>query len=186
MPNGVKFCLLQGRVAFFCFFNKALVGSFAVAVLFDDTTGKSGHCGVAAAFGNNLITAVRPAVHICIKVLAGQIFGEGHLAGIQFNFRVCRTEKEPGGIQSFGIEVWEDGVDQLFHLAVCRSIGHIFNGKQHMELGPRGFAVFLPHMGTTVMNRKGNAEKSQLDIFRRDPVLWVLGVVIVAVYGQAV
>ena len=55
-----------------------------------------------------------------------------------------------------------------------------------MELGTSGFTVFLAHMKATVVNGKGNAGKSRLDISRSDPIGRVLGVVVVAVHGKAV
>ena len=47
-------------------------------------------------------------------------------------------------------------------------------------------AVLLTHMGTAVVNGEGDAGECFLDIFRSNPVRRVLGVVIVAVYGQTV
>ena len=55
-----------------------------------------------------------------------------------------------------------------------------------MELGTSGFTVFLAHMKATVVNGKGNAGKSRMDISRSDPIGRVLGVVVVAVHGKAI
>ena len=55
-----------------------------------------------------------------------------------------------------------------------------------MELGTSGFAVFLTHMKAAVVNGKGNAGKSRLNISRSDPIGRILGVVIVTVHRQTV
>lgn len=55
-----------------------------------------------------------------------------------------------------------------------------------MELGTSGLTVLFPHMEPAVMDGKGNARKSCLDICWSDPIGRVLGVVIVTVNGQAI
>ena len=55
-----------------------------------------------------------------------------------------------------------------------------------MELGTSGFAVFLTHIEAAVVNGKGNAGESRLNISRSDPIGRVLGVVIVTVHRQTV
>ena len=186
VPNGRQFLLFQRRDAFIRFFHEALESGVIVTVLFDDATCKTGHGGITAAFGNDLVAAVRAAAHIGIEVIPGQILTEGHLAGENLHLWFCRAEEESGGIQSLGIEIRENGVDQLLHFAVCRSIRHIINGKQHMELGTGGFAVFLTHIEATVVNGKGNAGKSRLNISRSNPIGGIIGVVIVTVHGETV
>lgn len=81
-----------------------------------------------------------------VEVIGRQKLSKCHITGIQFHLRVCRTEKEPGGVQSVGVEVWEYGVDQLFQTAVSVGVGYVFNGKQHMEFGSWYFAIFFAHM----------------------------------------
>ena len=55
-----------------------------------------------------------------------------------------------------------------------------------MELGTSGFAVFLTHMETAVMNGETYTGKSRTNIFRGDPIGGVLGVIVVTVNRQAV
>ena len=98
VPDGHQFLLFQRRGAFFRFFHKALESGVVVSVLFDNTTGKAGHGGITASFGNDLGAAVETTGHIRIKILCGQILAQGHLTGENLYLRLCRSEEEPGGI----------------------------------------------------------------------------------------
>ena len=49
-------------------------GFFRITVLFDDATGEAGHGGIAAAFHDELCTAVGTTGHIRIEVICGQVF----------------------------------------------------------------------------------------------------------------
>ena len=186
MPDGHQFLLFQGRIALVGFLHEALESGIVVTVLFDDATGKAGHGSITAAFVNNLCAAVCTLGHICIKIICGQILAQGHFTRVKFDLWVRRSEKETGSIQSLCIEIRENGIDQFLHFAVCGGVRHILNGKQDMELGTSGFAVFLSHMKAAVVNGKGNAGKSRLNISRSDPIGRVLGVVIVTVHRQTV
>ena len=186
VPNGHQFLLFQRRSAFVRFFHKAVEGFFAVTIFLDNATGKAGHSGVTASFGNNLRATVGTAGQIRIEIVSGKIFAQGHLAGVHFHLWGSCAEEEPGGIQRLGIEVWENGIDQLLHFAVSGSVRHVLDGKQHMELRPGGFSILFTHMEPAVMHRKTDAGKCGLDICRGDPIGRVLGVVIVTVHGQAI
>ena len=186
MPDGHQFLLFQRRGAFIRLFHKAVERFFAVTVFLDDATGKAGHGCITAAFGNDLVATVRTAAHIGIEVIPGQVLTEGHLAGENLHLGFCRAKEETGGIQSLGVEVREDGIDQLLHFAVGCRVGHALNGKQHMELGTSGLAVLLAHMETAVMDGKGDAGECRLYISRSDPIGRILGVVIVTVHGETV
>ena len=178
--------MFQRRSAFIRFFHKAVECFFAVAVFLDDTTGKTGHSGITATFGNDLRAPVGTAGHICVKIFCGQILTEGHFAGVQFDLRVRRSKEETGSIQCLGVEIRENGVDQFLHFTVCCSICHVLNGKQHVELGTSGFAVFLTHIKAAVVNGKCNARKSRPDISGSDPIVRILGVVVIAVHRKTV
>ena len=105
---------------------------------------------------------------------------------VQFHFRICCAEEEPRGVQSFGIEVGEDGVDQLLHTAVRYGIRHALDGEQHMELRAGRLAVLLTHVVAAVVNGECDTGKSRTDIRRSDPIRGILGVVVVTVHRQTI
>ena len=185
VPNSHQFLLIKRRGAFFCFFQETVKCGFVIAVLFDDTTGKAGHCCVTASFGNSGYT-LTIVYHIRIEVFCGQELTQSHITLDDFHFRGCGAKEETSSIQGFGIKVREDCIDQLLHFAVSGSIGHPINGKQNVELGACGFAVLFTHMGTAVVNCKSNAGKCLLNILNGYPIGRVLGVVIVTIHGQTI
>lgn len=77
-------------------------------------------------------------------------------------------------------------VAQLLQLGVDGGVGDTVDGEEHMEFGPCGLSVFYLHMVAAVVNRKGHVRECRRDILRRLPVSRIVGVVVVAVHGQAV
>lgn len=69
-----------------------------------------------------------------------------------------------------GIGVWIDGVDQLLHIAVASRVCNKANGKQRMEFGASGFAIFLAHIIEAIMNSKGDAGEWLHDIGWHHPI----------------
>ena len=183
VPDGCELFAVKRRFAFCRLLQKGTVCFVGIAVLLDDTAGKAGEGSIAAAFpydGGHIAGR-----HICVKIVLKKR-GQIELTFIQFHFGTGCTEKEAGGIKCIGVKIGEDGADEFFHIAVSDGIRHRFNRKKDMELRSCRFSVFLPHMGTAVVNGECNTGKSCLDICRHDPVAWVLGVVVVAVNRQTV
>ena len=113
-------------------------------------------------------------------------FLQGKYTGIEFHLRLFCAKEEPRRIQCVGIEEREDAVDAPFQVAVCHGGCYFIGLEKAVKLGPRYFPALGHHMVPAEMHRKGDVRKSLLDTLRRDPVLWVFGVVVVAVYRQTV
>ena len=122
-----------------------------------------GQRGVAAAFWNDDV-AIAAGVHVGVKIVVSKEGGKRHRTVENLYFWHLCPEEEPSGIECLGIEVREDGVDQLFHLAVLAGIGNPVNGEEDVELRPCSFAAFGFHVITAVMNRKGNTGESCSDV----------------------
>ena len=186
VPDGVQFTVLQRRDTLGGLVQKRLIRLVCVTVFLDDATGKAGHGGVPAALrddGALTETAVR---QLGVKIVLLQKFGQVHPAWIERDLCCGGAEEESGGIQRIGVKVREDGVDQLLHIAVERRVGHIVDGKEHMEFGPRSLPVLLPHMEAAEVNGKGDAGKVLGYVLRGNPVLRVLRVVVVAIHRETV
>ena len=162
-----------------------LSGFLGVAVALQDLPGEVRHGGVPASFLNDKI-AIPATVHVGIKVIVREEGGQGHGTVENLHLRVLGAEEESGGIQRLGVEVREDGVDQLFQAGILLGIGHRVDGEEHMELRSRRFAVFHLHVVAAVVDRKGDSGKGVSDVGRVLPILRVLTVVVVTVHRQAV
>ena len=180
MPNGSEFLIVKGRIAESGTFDEGIVGFLGIAVFLDDTPRKARHRGITASFGNNRRRC--PVRHIRIKVILEE-GGKVDISLIQFNLGVGCPEEETSGIEGVGVKIRKDGVDEPFHIAVCDSIGHRVNGKENVELGSCCLAVFLTHIRTAVVNGKGHTGECFKNICGHYPIVRVLGVVIVTVYG---
>ena len=93
------------------------------------------HGGVATAFGNDDV-AVAAGVHVGVEIVVGKEGGQRHRAVEDLGLWLLGPEKEPSGIEGFGVEIREDAVDQLFHLAVLAGIGDPVDGEEDVELRP--------------------------------------------------
>ena len=183
VPNGGEFLIVKGRLTFRCLFDESVIGFFGITVFLDDTTRKARHCGVSATFGNDGGHTV--SGHIRIEVLLEKL-GKVDASFVKLHLRVGCAEEEPCCIQGVGVEIREHRIDELFHIAVCNGIGHMVDGKENVELGASCLAVFLTHIGTAVVNGKGDTGECFKDICGHYPIVRILGVVIVAIYGQAI
>ena len=124
--------------------------------------------------------------HIFIKQVLIQKLRQIHASGIKRHLSGSSAEEETCRIQRLCIKIWKDGVDQLLHVAIQRSVGAVFNREQHMEFRSGRFAVFLTVMETAEMDSEGNSRKSLHHIFRCHPVSRIFRMVIIAVHRQTV
>ena len=186
VPDGGQLQRFQRRDAFCCLVQKCLVGFFRIAVLLDDPTGETGHGSVTAAFRDDRVAVVLAVRHAIVEGVLLQKLSQVHAARIQSDICRAGSEEEAGGVKRLGVEVREDGIDQLLHIAVEGGVGHIVNGKQNMELGSGRLSVFLPHIEAAVVDGEGHAGESLHDVLRRLPTGWVFGVVVITVHRQAV
>ena len=134
-----------------------------IAEAFQDASSIMGQRGVAAAFGNDDV-AIAAGVHVGVKIVVSKEGSKRHRAVEDFDLRLLCTEEEPSGIECLGVKVREDGVYQLFHLAVLAGFGDSINGEEDVELRPCSFAAFGFHVIAAVMNRKGNTGKSSSNV----------------------
>ena len=174
MPDGVQFTVLQRRHTLGGLVQERLIRFVGIPVLFDDATGEAGHGGVSAALRDNgalTKTAVRQRG---IEIVLLQKLGQVHPARIQGDLGCGSAKEEPGRVESIGVEVWENGIDQLLHIAVERRVGHIVDGKENVELGSCRFTVFLPHIEAAEVDGKGDARKLLENVLRGNPVFRVL------------
>ena len=122
-----------------------------------------GQRGVAAAFGNDDV-AIAAGVHVGVKIVVSKEGGQRHRAVKDFDLWLLCTEEEPSSIECLGVEVREDGVYQLFHLAVLAGFGDLIKSEEDVELRPCSFATFGFHVIAAVVNRKGNTGKSSSNV----------------------
>ena len=185
MPDGGKLGVIQRWHTFSGFLQEGLVCLFGIAVFLDDTTGEAAHGSITASFRDNGMVKVALR-HILIKQVLIQKFCQIHASGIERYLGGSSAEEETCRIQRLRIKIREDGIDQLLHVAVQRSVGAVFNREQHMELGPCCLAVFLTVMEAAEMDSEGDARKSLHHIFRCHPVSRIFRMVIIAVHRQTV
>ena len=186
VPNGHQFLLLKRRGAFFRFIHKALEGGISITVLFDDATGKSGHGGITTALCDDLGCAEARLTHSGIKLSSGKKLSKGHKAIKHLNLCIRRAEVETGCIQGFGIEIRENGTEQLFKSGIFLGIGYRVYGEKSMELRSGGSAVFDLHVVTAVMDSKLHTWERIGNVIWGFPVSRVIGVVVIAFHGQAI
>ena len=169
MPDCIKLAVIQRRHAGRGLFQKTLVGFFRIAVFLYDDTGKAGHGSVAASFRDHDVFFM-PAGQVCIELIVIQKFREVHATGIELHIRLLCSEEETSSIQSLRIEIWKYGIDQLLHIAIEGSIRYPVDGKEHMELWPCRFAVFLALIKAAVMDGEAYSRKCLQHVCRCDPV----------------
>lgn len=162
-PDAVELRLLQRRLAASGHFRKMLMCLIGIAEAFQDASGIMGQRGVAAAFGNDDV-AIAAGVHGGVKIVVSKEGGQRHRAVEDIDLRLLCTEEEPSSIECLGVEIREDGIYQLFHLAVLAGFGNSINGEEDVELRPCSFATFGFHVIAAVMNRKGNTGESCSDV----------------------
>ena len=156
-----------------------------IPVAFQNTASIMGHGSVAATLGDYQL-AIAAGVHLGIEIIIVQKSVQGHGAVKELHLWFGRSEEEPGGIQRLGIEIRENGADQLFQVAVFLRFLHWINRKQHMELRPGCLTAFYLHVVAAVMNCKGYAWEGIGDIRWIFPIIRVIRVVIVTVHWKAV
>ena len=176
---------IQGRVAVLGIFEKMRMRFFRVAVTLQDSSGVVRHRRVPAAFRDDR-TAIAAIRHIGVEVHVVQEGGQVHRPVKHLDLGLCRAVEETGRIQGLRVEIREDNIDQLLQVAVLVRIGHRVDGKEHMELGPRRFAVLALQVVAGVVDGKGHIRKRLRDIGRIYPVFRILRMIVVAVYRQAV
>ena len=186
VPDGVQLTVLQRRHTLGGLVQESLIRLIGITVLFDDATGEAGHGGVSAALRDNGALTKTAVRQLGIEIVLLQKLGQVHPARIQRDLCCGGAEEEPGRVECIGIKVRENGIDQLLHIAVERRVGHIVDGKEHMEFGSRSLSVFLPHIEAAEMDGKGDAGKLLENILRSNPVLRVLRVVVVTIHREAV
>ena len=169
MPDCIELAVIERRHTGCGLFQKALVGFFCIAVFLDDDSGKAGHGGVTASFRDHDVLFVA-AGQICIELVVIQKFREIHATGIELHIRLLCSKKEASSIQRLRIEIWEDGIDQLLHIAIKGSIRHPVDGKEHMKLRPCRFAIFFALIKSAVMDGETHSGKCLQHICRCDPV----------------
>ena len=130
-----------------------------IAEAFQNASGIVGHGGVATAFGNDDV-AVAAGVHVGVEIVVGKEGGQRHRAVEDLDLWLLGPEKEPSGIEGFGVEIREDAVDQLFHLAVLAGIGDPVDGEEDVELRPWCLATLFLHMIAAVVDREGYTGES--------------------------
>ena len=174
VPDGVQFTVLQRRHTLGGLVQERLIRLVGITVLFDDATGEAGHGGVSAALRDNGTLTKAAVRQLSIEIVLLQKLGQVHPARIQRDLCCGGAEEEPGRVEGIGVKVREDRVDQLLHIAVERRVGHIVDGKEHMELGPCSFSIFLPHIETAEVDGKGDAGKLLENVLRSNPVFRIL------------
>ena len=185
-PDGLKLRIRERRITLGGFIEEALVGLVGIAVFLNDATGKTGHGGVPASFGDDPVT-IPAAAHVLIKGIGVlQKVGQVHAAFPDLHLGSGRPEKEPGCIQRLRIEIRKDGIDQFLQVAVGGRIRHEVNREQDMELRTGRLAVFLPVVETAVVDGKAHARKGSGHVVRGDPLCGIFGVVVVAIDREAV
>ena len=174
VPDGVQFTVLQRRHTLDGLVQERLIRLVGITVLFDDATGEAGHGGVSAALRDNGTLTKTAVRQFGIEIVLLQKVGQVHPARIQGDLCCGGAEEEPGRVECIGVEVWENGIDQLLHIAVERRVGHIVDGKENVELGSCRFTVFLPHIEAAEVDGKGDAGKLLENVLRGKPVFRVL------------
>ena len=97
------------------------------------------------------------------------------LTSIPFDMTTSSKAEEKGtvvrdGEYTTGIFAGEYGIDQLLHIAIEGSIRYPVDGKEHMELWPCRFAVFLALIKAAVMDGEAYSRKCLQHVCRCDPV----------------
>lgn len=100
--------------------------------------------------------------------------------------RVFGAIEKPGGIHGASIKGGKIHLHPLFHGGVLLGTFHRLNGKQHMGTGAGRFPVLFFLMVSTEVDGKGHIFKCGGHRFRGNPLSRILGMVVVAVHGQAV
>ena len=111
-----------------------------------------------------------PTGQVCIELVVIQKFREVHATGIELHIRLLCSEEETSSIQRLRIEIRKYGIDQLLHIAIEGGICHPVDGKEHVELWPCRFAVFLALIKAAVMDGEAYSRKCLQHVFRCDPV----------------
>ena len=186
VPYGHQLIVIQRRCTLFCFLHEVLEGSIVVAVLFDDTTGKPGHRCITATFCNHLGCVLRVLCHIGIKLVNGKILRKGHKAIKHLHLGIYGAKVEACSIQRLGIEIREDGIKQPFERSIFLCIGYRIDGEECVELGSCCFPVFDLHMVAAVVNSKLHTGKGICNMVWGLPIFRIVGVVVIALHGQAI
>ena len=133
------------------------------------------------------MVAILTAVHILIKSIhILQEFGKVHIAVMDLYISCGGTEEETCRVQCLCIKIRENGINELFHIAVGGSVCHEINREQDMELRPCCLAIFLSFIESAVVDGKAHSGEGSSHIIRSDPVRRFLGVIIITVDREAV
>ena len=188
-PDRFEFSLIQRRVTLSGTIHECLIGLLRVAEALEYTTGEAGHSTVAAAFGDGLgvrILNVPEVLRACIRVIHIHALIECDRAGIQFNLRLVGAEEEMCGVFSAGVKVWEHLMCQLGQTLVFLMVGDFIREQDAVKLGAGCFAALGLHVVAAVVDAQRNIREGPAHIFRRDPFIRVVRVIVVAVLAQTV
>ena len=121
-----------------------------------------------------------------IRVIHVHALIECDRAGIQLNLRLVGAEEEMCGVFSAGVKVREHLMCQLGQTLVFLMVGDFIREQDAVKLGAGCFAALGLHVVAAVVDAQRNIRESPAHIFRRDPFIRVVRVIVVAVLAQTV
>ena len=186
-PNRHKLRIFQRRFALGGALHESVVCFLGIAIALEHTAGEVRHGAVAAAFGNRagaVDVHVPERILISFRVVHLQTLIECDFTGVELDIGFFCAEEESSGIQRLGIEVRENAVHALFQGTVVSGICHLFDQEQHMELRARSLAALFFHAVAAEMYSEGDVRERPAHIFRGDPIIRVVGVIVITVHAQ--
>ena len=174
-PDLVKLLIVQGRHTGRRPFHESLVRFNGISKSFQNPTGKARHGGVSASLRDN---AVRPA----FIAQPGDQCVDGCRAIVPHGCIGFRSIDEAGGVQRVVIEKGKHLLNLFLQRGVLIRVCDRLDLKVHMELRARSAGVFHLHVVAAERDGVGDIRQHLIQLFRCDPFVRILAVIIVAVH----